>query len=173
MTRNYRNAAYFVTTVLLMLLLVPAFANEKMGYSNYQKQYSKQYNKQSLQSTIAPVGSGNTTTYQSSYEEAAQTAYSSGGVIGKCLAAGGAGLQTRSWGLSFGFNKALKDCKAKALAAMLMQTGVEEDFTMGRTILHTQYRDWEQQFAPKGPNWVCKKNGCYKVEPVDVSQPDN
>lgn len=175
MKRNTRNAMYLFGTIGLMLLLAPAFAVENMkGQSQYQKQYSTQYQR-NYQRTDAKAysGSSNTYTSTSTYREAAQTAYAPGGVVGRCLAAFGVGIQGRGFGLSFGGNEARKTCEARALAIMLMETGVERDFQDGRTILRTHYAEWKRGRTGR---YVCKQptdEHCNKVEPVTVTQPDN
>ena len=112
------------------------------AYSN-QRQYQGQHQGQGQIGINEAVGSGNTTDVtikqRQEYEEAAQGATSPGGVVGKCLAAFGVGLQTRGFGLSFGANRARKVCEDRELAAMLWNMGRRAD---ANEILTYQYREW-------------------------------
>ena len=169
---NMRNLMYFLLGFALMLLLAPAFANEREGYTQYQRQYQDQHQR-NYQRTDAKAYSGSSNTYTNTYREAAQTAYAPGCVVGKCLAAFGVGIQGRGFGLSFGGNKARKTCEARALAIMLMETGNERDYQDGRVILRTHFAEWKRGRTGR---YVCKQptdEHCNKVEPVTIMQPDN
>ncbi len=141
-----------ITTALVLCLLVPltATANSNKKKMQEQDQYQRQSQRQSQGQRQSAVGSGNTTSYRSEYEEAAQTAYAPGGVLGKCLAAYGVGIQSRSFGITFGANRARKACEERELAMLLWEIGEKEK---GRLILVRQFDEMERKRKPK---YVCK-----------------
>ena len=92
------------------------------------------------QSTISEASEKIKNEAVAAFVGAAQSAYASGGIHGKCLAAWGAAFQTKGLGISFGTNRKLKICFERELALLLIANGESEK---GMEILLAHHEVWK------------------------------